>query len=146
MAGGIGVSGGRRPGPASAPLDAPGVPAGCGQGEGGSVHDLLRAIRDELQLIRGVLERQPRRRPSRAALLPILAATVRDRAFNAVEVINHAEVDPVLRAALDRAGLETPQQLGKVLRAWEARPVRGHRLERLGRDSDGVIWRCVSDG
>lgn len=87
-----------------------------------------------------------RRRPSRIALLPVIAAAVADRAFSAVELVQHAEmVDDGLRTALDAAHLTTARQVGKTLRALEGRTIRGLRLARIGTDRDGVVWRMFQD-
>jgi hypothetical protein len=106
--------------------------------------DLLRELISEVQGLRADLNRG--RAPSvdslSDALLPVLAASVADKAFSAREVIQHAAlVDGLLRAALAAAGLVNARKLGKWLRAIEGRALAGLRLERIGLDRDGIIWR-----
>jgi hypothetical protein len=76
------------------------------------------------------------------ALLPVLAAAVEAKAFSAREVMERAALlDVALRAALAAAGLDNPRQLGKWLRTVEGRQLAGVRLERIGTDHDGIVWR-----
>jgi hypothetical protein len=106
---------------------------------------LLRELVEEVRGLRADLARERGRSPARdasvEALLPVLAAAVADRAFTSREVVEHAVVDGALRAALDKAGVVTGRQLGKWLRRAEGRAIAGVRLERIGTDRDGVIWR-----
>jgi hypothetical protein len=102
------------------------------------------AVLNELRLIRQLLERD-RRPVARATIdtvLPLLSAVVGERAFSAKEVMAHAGlVDEDLRTALDAAGLSTARRLGKWLRSIEHQTIAGARLERIGLDRDGVVWR-----
>jgi hypothetical protein len=102
--------------------------------------ELLRAILDELRGLRADL-RRTRQRPHRASLLSVVAVAVTDRAFNAHELLLHAERDPALRLALDAAQIGSPKQLGHVLRTLERHPSEGWCLRRIGLDRDGIIWR-----
>jgi len=78
------------------------------------------------------------------ALLPVLAATVEDLAFSTREVMERAALfDVELRAALAAAGLINARKLGKWLRTIEGRTIAGLRLERIGVDRDGIIWRVL---
>ena len=71
-----------------------------------------------------------------------MAAAVADRAFSGRELIQHAAlVDGELRAALDVAGLNTARRLGKFFKMIEGQTIAGVRLERIGVDRDGLIWR-----
>ena len=82
-------------------------------------------------------------RAARAALLPVLAVSVQDRLFTAVEVMAHAAVDPKLAHALDAAGITSARSLGHLLRRAERRtlgPVHIWRHDE--RERDGIIWRC----
>jgi hypothetical protein len=81
--------------------------------------------------------------PGRAdLLLPVLAASVEDKAFSTREVMERAALlDVALRDALAAAGLSNPRQLGKWLRTLEGRQLVGVRLERIGTDHDGIVWR-----
>jgi hypothetical protein len=100
---------------------------------------VLRELRD----LRAVFERQ-QRRPSRADLLSAIAAVVETRAFTAKEVIDHAEFDASLAAALDLADLCDGRRLGRYLRYLEAHPRGALCVIRLDEDHDGIIWRIWS--
>ena len=104
---------------------------------------MLRALVAEVRGLRADLARD--RRPSHLtheALLPVLARAVKDNAFSAREVMQHAAlVDGDLRAALHAADLRSARQLGKWFRTIEGQTLTGLRLDRLGADNQGVIWR-----
>jgi hypothetical protein len=87
-----------------------------------------------------------RPRAARAALLPVIAASVRDLAFTAAEVIAHATVDARLERALAAAGIRNARQLGHYLRRAEQRTLGPVRVENIGAERDGVIWRCAPSG
>ena len=104
---------------------------------------LLRAVLDELRGIRLALETAAaagaRQSPSR----PVTGVS-RGRRGSGVfscEVIAHARVDAALHAALGVAGLGNARKLGKFFRTIEGETHAGVRLERIGVDRDGVIWR-----
>ena len=101
---------------------------------------LLRELVTELRGLRSDVATS-RQRPSRTALVPIIAATVQDRAFSSTELLRHADVDASLRAALAAAHITTARQLGKVLHTLEGRVFQGWRLERIGVERDGIVWR-----
>jgi hypothetical protein len=84
------------------------------------------------------LERQARRHED--ADRELMAAIVRatsGTAFNAGEVLEHAEIDPTLRRCV--RGLNA-KQLGHRLAALEGRPLGGFVIRRVGRDHDGTVW------
>jgi hypothetical protein len=82
-----------------------------------------------------------RRRGSRVGLLEAIALAARGRAFTGVELLEHAQDDPQLGAALEVAQVHTPKALGRALLALERRgAVDGWRLARLGVDRNGVVW------
>lgn len=100
------------------------------------VVDLLREIRDELRALRA-----DRRRPSRAGLLPAIAAAKQEQSFTATDVLLDAEKMPALEQALDAARITSVRELGKALKVLEGRLIYGCRLERQGVKSDGVVYR-----
>jgi hypothetical protein len=83
------------------------------------------------------------RRAARAELLPVLAVSVQDRAFTAVEVLEHAAVDLRLELALAAAGIRNARSLGHLLARVERHPLGPVRVVRIGDERDGAIWRCV---
>lgn len=108
--------------------------------------DEVRTLRAELVAVRdrvAVLEQACRRRGDAPPLLLAVAAAVAETAFSAGEVLQHARVVPSLRQALAAAGIRNPRQLGKWFRTLEGRDVGGVRLDRVGADRDGVVWRFV---
>lgn len=105
------------------------------------VLDKLDAILVEIRGLREDLARD-RRRPSRANVLATIAIAVGDRAFNAAEVLDHAEVDRDLAEALDAAHLTTPRALGRYLRTIAGRTIHGIRVVQIGADRDGIVWRA----
>ena len=108
------------------------------------IESLLRELITEVQGLRADLvhERERHHKKSAADLVLTLAASVENKAFSTREVIAHAtRVEGDLSAALEVAGLSNPRQLGKWLRTIEGRTIAGVRLERIGIDRDGIIWR-----
>jgi hypothetical protein len=87
----------------------------------------------------------PEKRGSRAVprfsddqtFLALVAAAVHGCAFNVAELLEHARVDADLGRAL--ANL-SPLQVGHKLRALAGRVLGGVELQRVGRDSAGVVW------
>jgi hypothetical protein len=75
-------------------------------------------------------------------LLSVIAAAVQGREFSAVEVMKHARVTPVLAQTLTAARLTNARALGQYLLRVEGRPVGHVRVQRIGEDRDGIIWRC----
>jgi NAD(P)-dependent dehydrogenase (short-subunit alcohol dehydrogenase family) len=73
-----------------------------------------------------------------ARFLAAIAASVHGHAFSARELVNHATVDPELRAALD--GVTSAKRVGKRLHRLADRNVGGLTLRRVDRDRDGTIW------
>jgi hypothetical protein len=55
----------------------------------------------------------------------------------------HAGVDHRLAAQLAAAGISNARQLGHYLRRAERRPLGPVRIERIGDERDGAIWRCL---
>jgi hypothetical protein len=118
------------------------------RGRGGNIEapavELLRELVALQRQILAALERQqrPDANSKHVWILPALAVAVADRAFSAREVMQHAALaDGELRAALDGAGLSNGRKLGKFLKGVEGQTIAGIRLERIGIDRDGVIWR-----
>lgn len=104
----------------------------------------VSALRADVAAVRALLEREsPRARPTENArqLLLIIAGHVHDRAFVSLELAAHAQIDPDLRRALVAAGLTNVRKIGKWLRRIERDPIAGFRLERIGTERDGIVWR-----
>src|SRR5262245_4611136 len=108
----------------------------------------LRALRLVVQQLVAELRAQRqdherrRQRPSRAGLLSAIATSVGDREFTAAEVLRHAEVDPALATALDRAELTTARLVAKFFQQVKGRTIDGVRVEPIGKDGDGsILWR-----
>jgi hypothetical protein len=72
--------------------------------------------------------------------LEIVAA---GRDFVACEVAAHATLPAHhrLRAALDAIGATDARRLGKWLEKWEGRVVDGLRIDAIGSDRQGILWR-----
>ena len=106
---------------------------------------LLSELVAEVRGLRADLARD--RRPAahaadHVAFMLALGAAVADRAFSAREVNQHAAlVDGALRAALAAAGLVNARRIGKFFRTIEGQTIGGLRLDRIGSDSEGVVWR-----
>lgn len=71
------------------------------------------------------------------ALIPTVAA----RRFSAREV--HAVADGELALALVEADTDNPRAIGKLLRRCEGVAIDGWKLERVGGDRDGLVWRVL---
>ena len=102
----------------------------------------LQALLQEVRGLRSDL-RHSRQRPSRRGLLAAIAASVKDKEFNAAELLQHADVDATLATAFDVAQITTARQLGLVLRRLEGHVVDHCYLERLDVDRDGIVWKVV---
>ena len=110
---------------------------------------ILVEVRDELRALRRDLARAESGRPAQperfAALLPIVAEFVGQRAFNTAELIRHALLPEAagLRAGImDAVGVEhQARKLGKWLRRVEGHIIGCWRVHRIGRDAQGAIWR-----
>ncbi|HXG88274.1 MAG TPA: hypothetical protein VNJ02_08070 [Vicinamibacterales bacterium] len=71
-------------------------------------------------------------------LTAIAESTLRHYTFSARELVNHATVDPELRAAL--GGVTSAKRVGKRLHRLAGHLVGGYRLCRVDRDLNGTIW------
>jgi hypothetical protein len=60
-------------------------------------------------------------------------------AFSALELLDHARVDPVLADVIAPAST-TPKQLGRRLRTLAGAVIGVVRLVRVDRNADGCIW------
>jgi hypothetical protein len=107
---------------------------------------LLEILVAEIRGLREDMNRPGRRlaAPDREALvglLPILAAAVADRAFTVRELRDHASLPNqlVLRGAIEASG--GPNKLGRLLKRGDGFDVAGWRVERIGNDRDGLVWR-----
>jgi hypothetical protein len=111
--------------------------------------ELARAILAELVRIRELLEGRQRLRhveidvPTERVMRALASAAI-DSAFTSVHVMQHVNVDPALREALEAAGLAGPRKLGKFLRRIAGVPIAGYLIQRVGTSSEGIIWTCVS--
>jgi hypothetical protein len=76
-----------------------------------------------------------------ARLVAAIAATVGDAAFTSRELVRHA--DAGLGSALEGADLVSPREVGWCLRRLRGIVVDGFRLERVGTDRDGIVWRVL---
>jgi hypothetical protein len=98
----------------------------------------VRGLREDMRVRSGKFADPPNHVP----LMLTIAATVADRAFSAREVNQHAAlVDGALRAALAAAGLVNARRIGKFFRTIEGQTIAGLRLDRIGTDNEGVVWR-----
>jgi hypothetical protein len=85
--------------------------------------------------------RRPRDRDDRAAVAAVAALLAGTR-FSAREVLAHTGVETELAQILDAAGVgDSPRSLGRLFRRCEGHDVGGWRLERVGVDRDGLVWR-----
>jgi hypothetical protein len=99
----------------------------------------LREIRAEL---RGLRRDPKRRRLAREHLLPVLTTAVAGYAFTTAEVFRHAKTDETLSTALDAAEIANAQSLGKYLRSIKGRTIGGVRIEQIGDEAEGLVWRA----
>ncbi|MBA3884282.1 MAG: hypothetical protein H0X67_00965 [Acidobacteria bacterium] len=83
----------------------------------------------------------PRDRADKA-LVGALAVSTRGLSFTAAAVWRHRAVDEALADALEQADVDSPRQLGRLLRRVEGRTVDGVRIARVGADREGLIWRA----
>lgn len=107
--------------------------------------DEVRALRGEVDQIRDALLR-PRRGLDQAETdaLAIVREAAGATTFTAREIVEHSALaaQAELHSALAAAGVSAPRALGKLLRrAAGAGDLGGFRLERLGADRWGALWR-----
>jgi hypothetical protein len=75
------------------------------------------------------------------ALVRVIAAGAGGKRFTAASVWRRrAAGDNPLADALATADIESPKQLGKLLRRLGARNVSGIYLDRVGANREGTIW------
>lgn len=117
-------------------------------------HTEVAALRAELADLRARVARLEAARARRDArrdarlLAAIGAALPREHDFDCGQLLKLArEACPALHRALRRAGLHTPQQVGKRLQQLQGRDLGGLRVERLDANNVGAIWvvRVIPD-
>lgn len=73
--------------------------------------------------------------------LAVLAESTKGRQFTSRELLADAEGDEPLKAMLDDALIQTPKELGRLLRRLERVPATGpFRLVRVDQCRDGLVW------
>jgi hypothetical protein len=75
------------------------------------------------------------------AWVTAIADAVGPRIFYSAELMAHAKV--TRGQLLSLIGKRTIQQLGQVLSEISGKPVDGCRIERIGEDRTGAIWRVL---
>jgi hypothetical protein len=110
------------------------------------------AILREVQKIHALLEFALLRPPVPArglrddddvrVLLAVAAAAIGTR-FTSSEVMRHARLDKQLADALEAADCDSPRALGQLFRRVEGKIIEGVRLECVGTDREGLLWRVV---
>ncbi|MFO1196584.1 MAG: hypothetical protein U1E86_06375 [Burkholderiaceae bacterium] len=119
-------------------------PAGADLAE---IVGLLRRIADDLAVLRAHAEFRSPGGADDAAAASFVRETrihVEDRAFSAIELAEHAllPASRALREAVEQAaGSLEARRIGRALARVEGRPIDGLRVERIGTDRDGIIWR-----
>jgi hypothetical protein len=116
-----------------------------------SARELLEGVVERLTLIEATVRRielrlaghGPREDADRTILLTLAAVCGDAASFTSAEVMAHADVHETLAAALLAADIESPSQLGWLLRRLEllAEPIDGWRLARVGTSRAGIRWR-----
>ncbi len=98
----------------------------------------------ELRAIRRLLEaRQTPRDERHAPLVAAIAQAAGGAAFTVAELLQHALVDPALRAAING---QSGRQLGRLLRRIEGQELGGLVVERIGEDGGAVAHGVARAG
>jgi hypothetical protein len=100
---------------------------------------LVRELIAEVRGLRADLRRRERGQPDDRyeQLFAVLGGIVgTELAFDAAEVLEHADVDEALASALADCGLHTVEAIGLMFRSWRDRPAGGFVLHR-----DHRSWR-----
>jgi hypothetical protein len=119
---------------------------------------MTEAERDALMLellaaMRAVLGELAAMRPAKHAhasaaadttLVASIVAVAGERVFTAGELIEHAAVDAELCEALAAVGARNAKRLGKALRRMDGVDLGGWRIERVGQDRTGALWRVFA--
>ncbi|MBA3885696.1 MAG: hypothetical protein H0X67_08175 [Acidobacteria bacterium] len=101
----------------------------------------MRALRTALDALMAMRSPGPRDRAD-VALVGALAVSTRGLSYTTAAVWRHRAVDAALADALRAADIDSPRQLGRLLRRSEGRTVDGVRIARVGTDREGIIWAC----
>lgn len=110
--------------------------------------DIALAILTELRAIRLALDarQQPAADAAMVTFVRAVHASIGPRLFTAGDLAAHAALagSSALRSAILGVcrGLGA-RPLGRALRRLEGRPMAGLRVERIGIERDGVVWRVA---
>lgn len=113
----------------------------------GDVYAVVEEIRTELHALRREITKQRANTDEvHKALVQAIHSVVADRIFTSGDLAEHAMVPCAadLNAALLRVVPRVnARAIGRTLRALEGRDLGGVRIERAGKDRDGILWRAV---
>jgi hypothetical protein len=101
----------------------------------------LTAIDAKLDALLARLAAGPRDRGDEH-LVGIIAKSTRGLTFTTKAAWAHRRTDPALADALAACDIESPKQLGKLLRRLEGRSVGSVRIVCVGMHRDGKVWRA----
>lgn len=77
-----------------------------------------------------------------AYLLGIIVRSTEGRTFTSQALWRHRPTNPALSKALASCDIESPRQLGKLLRRIEGRDVNSVRIVCVGMHRDGKVWQA----
>ena len=75
-------------------------------------------------------------------LVGVIAKSTRGLTFTTKAAWAHRTTDPALADALAACDIESPRQLGKLLRRLEGRAVGSVQIVCVGMHRDGKVWRA----
>jgi hypothetical protein len=101
----------------------------------------LVAIDSKIDVLLARLAPGPRDRGDEH-LVGIIAKSTRGLTFTAKAAWIHQRTDPALADALAECDIESPRQLGKLLRRLEGRTVGSVRIVCVEMHRDGKVWRA----
>jgi hypothetical protein len=76
------------------------------------------------------------------ALIRVIASVAGDLPFTAAALWRRRAVNLALASALENSDLDSPKQIGRMLRRCEGCDVDGVRILRVGATREGLVWRA----
>ena len=106
--------------------------------------ELLKELLVEIRLLRADLAsfRRPDHALEPGSLLAAIAECAPDTDFTTRELVRHARFAEPMKELLN--GMP-PKKIGRFFKRIEGQDFNGLRVERIGSDSAGVIWRVYGD-
>ena len=104
-----------------------------------TIADEVRELRQRVAQLEARLSPGPRDQAD-VTLASTIAASACGLPFTAAALWRRRAVDPALTEALVASDVDSPRQLGKLLRRLEGRDIEGVCFARVGINREGLVW------